>query len=137
MHQREHSDPCKGCPRKGTSGSVAQKPHVRQGQQQQNPSGDPTKEDLGPIRPSLNDAEDSGGSKRAHSREEDRRARSRQGGELGRNVESGYSGPTNRQRRDDRPDQRLEPSNPQPVSSGHELSIGLSGLLPYSPHEPS
>jgi len=80
VHQREHSDPRKGCPRKATSGSVAQKPYVRQGQQQQNPNGDPTKENLGPIRVSTYDAEDSGGSKRAHNREEDRRARSSQGG---------------------------------------------------------
>ena len=88
MHQHEHPDPCRGYPREGSS-SVARKQHVWQERQQQNPEGDPTKERLGPIRTSTNDPEDGGRSERAHSCEEDCRGRSRQGGKLGRNVESG------------------------------------------------
>ena len=86
---------------------------------QQNPKGDPTKEIRGPFRASTNDTEDSGRSQRAHSCEEDRRGQTRQGRKLGRNVESGYGGPTNREGRYDRGDEPLEPPHPQPVFSHH------------------
>ena len=54
MQEHEDSDCCRRCPRKCTGSPVAQKPQVRRERQQQNPKGDPTKEILGPSRPSTN-----------------------------------------------------------------------------------
>ncbi len=128
MHQHEHADTRRGCPRERARSPVTQKQQVWQERQKQNPEGNPAKKRLGPIRAPTNEGEDHYRAERAYGRKEDRGARSSQRGKITRNFEGGQGGPTHSKRRDDGPDERLEPTYPQPVFSRH-LNSFRRGIL--------